>query len=105
MDRRAWHCTRVSSLLCYSPVSEVAHQTVAKPRLTCDLAHLPYQTQNTRDGLFHPSPIHAVTKMPGSSRLPVSLRDAFGAHKASARGQLIALNLDLYVPDIHSQTQ
>lgn len=34
--------------------------------------------------------------MPGSSRLPVSLRDTFRAHKSSARGQLLALNLDVF---------
>ncbi|OCL03172.1 sphingosine-1-phosphate lyase-like protein [Glonium stellatum] len=33
--------------------------------------------------------------MPGSSRLPVSLRDTFRAHKSSARGQLLVLNLDV----------
>ncbi|KAF2865364.1 pyridoxal phosphate-dependent transferase [Massariosphaeria phaeospora] len=35
--------------------------------------------------------------MPGSSRLPVSLRETFNnARKSSARGQLIALNLDVF---------
>ncbi|KAH7399134.1 pyridoxal phosphate-dependent transferase [Phaeosphaeria sp. MPI-PUGE-AT-0046c] len=33
--------------------------------------------------------------MPGSSRLPVSLRDTFNARKSSAKGQLVALNLDV----------
>ncbi|ORY18782.1 sphingosine-1-phosphate lyase-like protein [Clohesyomyces aquaticus] len=33
--------------------------------------------------------------MPGSSRLPVSLRDTFNARKSSPKGQLIALNLDV----------
>lgn len=33
--------------------------------------------------------------MPGSSRLPVSLRDTFIARKNSANGQLIALNIDV----------
>ncbi|KAF2470585.1 sphingosine-1-phosphate lyase 1 [Lindgomyces ingoldianus] len=33
--------------------------------------------------------------MPGSSRLPVSLRETFKARKGSARGQLVALNLDV----------
>lgn len=36
--------------------------------------------------------------MPGSSRLPVSLRETFNARKSSARGQLVALNIDVYVP-------
>lgn len=31
--------------------------------------------------------------MPGSSRLPVSLRDTFNAHTGSARGQLVAQNI------------
>jgi sphinganine-1-phosphate aldolase len=36
--------------------------------------------------------------MPGSSRLPVSLRDTFNAaRKSSANGQLLALNIDMYV--------
>jgi len=35
--------------------------------------------------------------MPGSSRLPVSLRDTFNARKATAQGQLVALNFDMYV--------
>jgi len=34
-------------------------------------------------------------KMPGSSRLPVSLRDTFNARKSSAKGQLLALNIDV----------
>ena len=33
--------------------------------------------------------------MPGSSRLPVSLRETFNARKHSARGQLVALNVDV----------
>ncbi|CAN9366495.1 unnamed protein product [Alternaria alternata] len=33
--------------------------------------------------------------MPGSSRLPVSLRDTFNARKSSANGQLVALNIDV----------
>ncbi|KAF2141337.1 uncharacterized protein K452DRAFT_251192 [Aplosporella prunicola CBS 121167] len=33
--------------------------------------------------------------MPGSSRLPVSLRDTFQARRATPRGQLLALNLDI----------
>ncbi|KAF2829681.1 PLP-dependent transferase [Ophiobolus disseminans] len=33
--------------------------------------------------------------MPGSSRLPVSLRDTFNARKSSAKGQLIALNIEV----------
>ncbi|OAL51168.1 sphingosine-1-phosphate lyase-like protein [Pyrenochaeta sp. DS3sAY3a] len=33
--------------------------------------------------------------MPGSSRLPVSLRDTFNARKSSAKGQLVALNIDV----------
>jgi sphinganine-1-phosphate aldolase len=33
--------------------------------------------------------------MPGSSRLPVSLRDTFNARKSSPNGQLIALNIDV----------
>lgn len=33
--------------------------------------------------------------MPGSSRLPVSLRDTFHAQKSSAKGQLVAVNLDV----------
>ena len=36
--------------------------------------------------------------MPGSSRLPVSLRDTFNARKSSANGQLVALNIDVYAP-------
>ena len=36
--------------------------------------------------------------MPGSSRLPVSLRETFNARARSVRGQqLAALNVDLYV--------
>ena len=34
--------------------------------------------------------------MPGSSRLPVSLRDTFNARKNSANGQLVAFNIDVY---------
>ncbi|KAK7553351.1 pyridoxal phosphate-dependent transferase [Phyllosticta paracitricarpa] len=33
--------------------------------------------------------------MPGSSRLPVSLRDAYQAKRTTPRGQLLALNLDI----------
>ncbi|KAF2708428.1 sphingosine-1-phosphate lyase-like protein [Pleomassaria siparia CBS 279.74] len=33
--------------------------------------------------------------MPGSSRLPVSLRETFNARKSSARGQIVALNVDV----------
>jgi sphinganine-1-phosphate aldolase len=33
--------------------------------------------------------------MPGSSRLPVSLRDTFNARKSSAKGQLVALNIEV----------
>ncbi|KAF2036141.1 PLP-dependent transferase [Setomelanomma holmii] len=33
--------------------------------------------------------------MPGSSRLPVSLRDTFNARKGSAKGQLVALNFEV----------
>ncbi|KAF1917169.1 pyridoxal phosphate-dependent transferase [Ampelomyces quisqualis] len=33
--------------------------------------------------------------MPGSSRLPVSLRDTFNARKGSANGQLVALNIQV----------
>lgn len=33
--------------------------------------------------------------MPGSSRLPVSLRDTFNARRSSANGKLIALNVDV----------
>jgi hypothetical protein len=37
--------------------------------------------------------------MPGSSRLPVSLRDTFNAaRQSSAKGQLVALNLEVYAP-------
>lgn len=36
--------------------------------------------------------------MPGSSRLPVSLRDTFNARKGSANGQLVALNIQVYAP-------
>jgi sphinganine-1-phosphate aldolase len=38
--------------------------------------------------------------MPGSSRLPVSLRDTFNARKSSAKGQLIALNIDVYASQV-----
>jgi sphinganine-1-phosphate aldolase len=33
--------------------------------------------------------------MPGSSRLPVSLRDTFNAHRATPKGQLAVLNLEV----------
>ncbi|CBX93138.1 hypothetical protein IAQ61_008865 [Plenodomus lingam] len=33
--------------------------------------------------------------MPGSSRLPVSLRDTFNARKTSAKGQFVAANIDV----------
>ncbi|KAH7090683.1 pyridoxal phosphate-dependent transferase [Paraphoma chrysanthemicola] len=42
--------------------------------------------------------------MPGSSRLPVSLRDTFNARKSSAKGQLVALNLEVRV-DGHGANQ
>jgi hypothetical protein len=39
--------------------------------------------------------------MPGSSRMPVSLRNTFAVKKgASSNSQLLALNIDLYVPRI-----
>jgi sphinganine-1-phosphate aldolase len=38
--------------------------------------------------------------MPGSSRLPVSLRDTFNARKSSAKGQLVALNIEVYVASL-----
>lgn len=34
-------------------------------------------------------------KMTGSSRLPVSLHDTFNARKGSAKGQFIAMNMDV----------
>ena len=37
----------------------------------------------------------SIIKMPGSSRLPVSLRDTFNAHRATPKGQLAVLNLEV----------
>jgi sphinganine-1-phosphate aldolase len=36
--------------------------------------------------------------MPGSSRLPVSLRDTFNARRSSPKGQLAVLNIEVYAP-------
>jgi hypothetical protein len=38
--------------------------------------------------------------MPGTSRMPVSLRNTFAAKKGSSSGQLLSLNIDLYVSSL-----
>ena len=38
--------------------------------------------------------------MPGSSRLPVSLRDTFNAHRGTPKGQLAVLNMEVYDPSV-----
>lgn len=38
--------------------------------------------------------------MPGSSRLPVSLRDTFNAQRGTPKGQLAVLNLEVYGPPV-----
>jgi hypothetical protein len=47
--------------------------------------------------LKHQSKFSFTTIMPGSSQLPVSLRDTLVARKSSKSGQLLATNLDLSV--------
>ncbi|KAF3008916.1 hypothetical protein E8E13_011261 [Curvularia kusanoi] len=43
--------------------------------------------------------------MPGSSRLPVSLRDTFSAHRGSPRGQLAVLNIEVLVANVNNNNR
>jgi hypothetical protein len=45
-----------------------------------------------------PQRLSTVVAMPGSSRLPVSLRDTFNAHRGTPKGQLAVLNMEVYDP-------